>query len=122
MADAPEESSPAPDEVRSFASDLTSLFDRWGLIGMATWDLPLPQGPLLPSLLAWAARLPYPPRGSTLILPVHYPLTGDDDLLTVILEQQRFLAERLELDASVAGLPHYKIYARLLEVLHHDRA
>ena len=117
---APEGSSPAPDEVRSFASDLTSLFGRWGLIGMATWDLPLPQGPLLPSLLPEGSAA-LPAEGIHLILPVHYPLTGDDGLLTVILEQQQSLAERLGLDASVAGLPHYKIYARLLKVLHHER-
>ena len=33
-----------------FARALNAFLDRWGLTGLATWDLPIPQGPLLPAL------------------------------------------------------------------------
>lgn len=117
---APDWPSPAPEAVRAFAADFASLCDRWGLIGMATWDLPLPQGPLLPSLLP-AGSPALPARGVHLVLPLHYPLAGDDDLLKEILNHQQSLADELGLDASVAGLPHHKAYARILEVVHHER-
>ena len=116
----PDGASPAPEPVPALASDFTAFCDRWGLIGIATWDLPLPQGPLLPSPLpAGAPALPV--HGVHLILPVHYPLKGDDDLLELILGQQRALAEELGLDSAVAGLPHHRIYASILEVVHLER-
>ena len=119
VTEAPEGSSLAPDPVRAWAADFTEFCDRWGLVGMATWTLPSPQGPHLPSLLPIHSPA-LPARAVCLILPIHYHLTGDHDLMNTILEQQRELARHHGLDPSVAGLPHYKKYNQILKVTHYE--
>ena len=88
---------------------------------MASWELPEPQGALFPDPLP--PRAPARPRqGLHLYLPIHYPLTGDDELLARILQEQRALADQVGLPRSAAGLPHHRAYATILEVLHWERA
>jgi hypothetical protein len=104
----------------AFATAFFEFCDRWGLAGMASWDLPEPQGPLFPNPLPPGA--PALPRQAVhLVIPVHYPLTGDDDLLTRILQEQQCLADLAGLPRSAAGLPHHKAYATILEVVHWER-
>jgi hypothetical protein len=118
-----------PEEHRASASEAGAAFaaaffdfsDRWGLAAMASWDLPQPQGALFPRLLPPEAPA-LPRRGLHLYLPIHYPLTGDDNLLTRIVQEQRTLAIEGGLPPSAAGLPHYRAYATILEVLHWERA
>jgi hypothetical protein len=106
---------------RVLARDVNTFLDRWGLTRLATWDLPEPQGPLLPNPLPPnSPALPTP--GVHLILPLHYPLQGDDDLLRQVLDFQRQGVRALGLDESLAGLPHHKGYASLFEVLHLERS
>lgn len=112
--------SPAPTAVAAFAADYDAFCDRWGLLGLASWDLPEPQGPLLPSLLPEGAPA-LPRHGLHLVLPLHYPLAHDDDLLHRILELQRGLAADRGLDRTLAGLPHHEAYATILEVVHWER-
>jgi hypothetical protein len=45
-------------------------------------------------------------------------LQGDDNLLRQILNFQRQLCREQGLDESLAGLPHYRAYAQLFDVLH----
>ncbi len=104
-----------------FANALKSFLDRWGLIQLLTWDLPEPQGPLLPSLLSPGSQA-IPAHGIHLILPVHYALQANDTLLRDILTQQQQTANSLGIDASIAGLPHNKGYATLFDVLHGERS
>jgi hypothetical protein len=118
-----------PEEYRATSSDAVAVFEtaffdfceRWGLAGMTSWDLPDPQGTLFPNLLPPDAPA-LPRRGIHLFIPLHYPLTGDDDLLRQILQQQRCLAADTGIDRTAAGLPHYEAYATLFEVLHWERA
>jgi hypothetical protein len=105
----------------AFGPRLKAFLDRWGLAGMATWDLPQPQGPLLPNLLPPGAPA-LPAHGVHLMLPLHYPLQGDDDLLRQIFNLQRQAARDLGLSESLAGLPHFKAYASLFDVFHLERA
>jgi hypothetical protein len=117
----PDGAVPAPDALRAFSDDLAAFLDRWGLTQLATWDLPMAQGPILPVLLD--ADAPAVPRhGLHLFLPLHYPLTGDDDLLGEILRLQQSSVEGLGLDTSLAGLPHHEAYSQILELVHLERA
>jgi hypothetical protein len=87
---------------------------------MATWDLPEPQGPLLPNpLLPGAPALPA--HGIHLVLPLHYPLQGDEDLLRQVYEFQRQAVRDLGLNESLAGLPHHKAYATMFQIIHLER-
>jgi hypothetical protein len=111
---------PSP-AIVAFGDKLRAFLDRWGLTLLATWDLPEPQGPLLPnSLPPGAAALPA--HGVHLVLPLHYPLQGADEPLRQVLGYQRQAARDLGLDESLAGLPHHKAYASLFDVLHLERA
>jgi hypothetical protein len=112
---------PAAPPAADFAVALGQFLDRWGLTRMATWDLPEPQGPLLPNPLPPEAPA-LPTHGVHLVLPLHYPLQGDDGLMRRILDYQRLAAQNLGLDPDVAGLPHYKAYTTLFDVLHLERA
>jgi hypothetical protein len=111
---------PAPQVVAAFAADYDAFCDRWGLIGMASWDLPEPQGPLIPSLLSEGA-LALPTHGLHIVLPVHYPLGLNAEFLGKILKFQRDLAADRGISRTAAGLPHHEAYATILEVVHWER-
>ncbi|MEI8376275.1 MAG: hypothetical protein WCJ35_25935 [Planctomycetota bacterium] len=57
-----------------------------------------------------------PKNGLHIVLPIHYPLTGTDDLLREIRQQQVCLARELGVDTSMAGLAHYEAYGQMLKV------
>lgn len=102
--------------------DLLSRFlDRWGLTDLATWELPSPQGPLLPALLPPGAPA-LPRHGVHLVIPVHYPLQGADALLRQVKEAQRAEARALGLDPSLGGVGHHRGYAQLLRLTHLESA
>jgi hypothetical protein len=117
----PAGAAPAPPGLTDFAGAARGLLDRWGLTQMTTWELPAPQGPLLPNPLPPGAPA-LPARGVHLVVPPHYPLQGDDGLLQQVLDLQRQAAREQGLDESLAGLPHYRAYAHMLEVLHLERS
>jgi len=99
-----------------FQMGLEKLLDHWGLIELATWDLPHPQGPLIPCLLPPGAPA-LPRHGLHIVIPLWYPMIGDDEIQKRILEQQRSIAASLELDSGIAGLPHHALYAQMLDVI-----
>ena len=111
----PPESGLAPEPVAAFQQVLNAFLDRWGLTRMLTWDLPEPQGPMLPSPIPTDAPA-MPKHGLHFVLPTHYPLTGTDDLLHQFQEQQASLAKEQGLDTTMAGLPHFEAYGQMLEV------
>ena len=61
-------------------------------------------------------------KGVHLVVPLHYPLQGDDGLLRQVFDCQRQAARDLGIDESLADLPHYRAYATLFDVLHLERA
>ena len=109
------DSVPASAECRGFSQTLTRFLDRWGLMSLVTWELPDPQGPLLPDLLPPNA-LARPMHGVTIYLPFHYPLQGDDDLLHLILENQIQKTREMGNDDYYAGLPHFKAFGEMFEI------
>jgi hypothetical protein len=111
----------SPSPAAAFGLEVRGFLDRWGLTELATWDLPTPQGPLLPNPLPPGSPA-VPAHGVHLVLPLHYPLQGGDDLLLQIFDFQRQAVRDLGLDESLAGLPHHKGYASLFDVLHLERA
>ena len=108
-------------ELRAFGDALGQLLDRWGLTSLATWDLPNPQGPLLPSYLPVGAPA-RPAHGVWVYVPVHYPLQGDDELQRQVVEFQQQQAKELNIDPSFAGNTHHETYERMFRVIHLERA
>ncbi len=61
----------------AFAAAVAAFLDRWGLVRLATWDLPEPQGPAAPSGWRPPDRLA-PPPGVHLYVPLAYPVPAAD--------------------------------------------
>jgi hypothetical protein len=117
----PSDAVPADPAMSSFAESFHNLMDRWGLTRLMTWDLPEPQGPFLPSAVPpWAQAMPQ--HGVHLVVPIHYPVQGNDALLKLVQEQQQALASRLGIDGSFAGLPHYGVYDQIFRLRHLQQA
>ena len=87
---------------------------------MVTWDLPEPQGPLIPAPIRLDSPA-MPMHGLHIVLPIHYPLLSSDELLFEIQRQQVRLARENGLDTSIAGLPHHDAFGKMLEVEHIER-
>lgn len=98
-----------------FMGRLADHLDRWGLIALADWHLPDPQGPLFPDDLPAAA--PASPRhGVRISVPLHYPLQGDDDLLRTVKAAQKQAAADLGLPAQAAGLAPHEQYGQIFRL------
>ena len=97
----------ASEATANFQQDINGFLDHWGLIGMATWDLPEPQGPLIPALLPANAPA-MPSHGLHIFLPIHFPLTGADSLLSEIQEEQVRLAKIAVWIPVLPGYPTMK--------------
>jgi hypothetical protein len=112
---------PSGSPARVFGKALVRLLDRWVLTHLATWDVPVPQGPLMPNLLPPSA--PAQPRtGVHLFVPTFYPIPGTDDLATEIFQIQQRAARDFGVDGSAVGLPRHEAYAHVLDVLHLERS
>jgi len=91
-----------------------SFCGRWGLAGLAAWDLPVP----LPALLS-----PGPPapgggpaaRGVSLFIPFHQAL--DDELV----RRARRMLRGLAAPGFDPGPSHHLAFGRMLDVLHLER-
>lgn len=103
--------------VAQFQHDLEDFLDRWGLMSMVTWDLPMPQGPLIPAPVRPDSPA-MPKHGLHIVLPIHYPVRAGDELLFEIQRQQVELARENRLDTSIAGLPHHEAFGQMLEAEH----
>ena len=120
LPERPPGSRPATSTAVQFQEQLDAFLDHWGLTQMVTWDLPDPQGPLIPADVP-ANSPSMPKHGLHIVLPIHYPLLGSDGLLLEIQRQQVYLAQGSGLPTAVAGLPHHDVYGQLLEVEHIER-
>jgi hypothetical protein len=116
----PEGASRASSIGARFNQALREFLDRWGLTQLATWDLPCPQGPLMPNPMP-AGSPATPTHGIHIFLPLHYPLQGDDDLQRDILRYQQQLAADRGLNPSMAGLPHFAVYGQILRLIHLEK-
>ncbi len=107
-------------ELHEFHADLMKFLDDWQLVGLATWELPIPQGPLFANpQLPTAIRNPI--AGVSVFVPLYYPVTSGDELLQMMVAQQAQMARQAKLDPSRTALPHFKAYARMVDVVHWER-
>jgi hypothetical protein len=91
-----------------FLIELHRFLADWELLGLATWDLPLPRGPLLPD------PRPSGPRGRLLLdLPAWFPFEGSDGLAAEL----RYLRPQGQIQ-----LDHAALYASMLGVDFIERA
>jgi hypothetical protein len=106
---------PAPALVAEFLRDFDNFCREWRLSGMATWDLPHPEGPMWPELR------PIPDRVSeysfVTTTPPEFPLLAGDGLGTSARNHQRDIAVK----HGVADLMRWQTYARVLEIDHWER-
>jgi len=109
-----------PAATSAFAGKLQQFLDRWGLMQLATWDLPDPQGPLLPNLLPEGPARPA--HGIHIFVPLHYPMHGDDDLLGRVREFQKQQAATLGLPPGLGGIAHHAQYSQMFRLIHLDQA
>ena len=117
IATAPPTGSGVPGPALAWRRRVNPFLDRWGLVSLAGWHLPMPQGPLVPSLLP-AGSLAEPSHGVRIFLPLHYPLQGDDGLLRVIADAQSAAARESGLPAGVGPVKHYQQHAQLVRLAH----
>jgi hypothetical protein len=107
--------------VQAFGDALVRLLDKYGLISLATWDLPVPQGPLLPNLLPPGS--PAQPRtGVNLHVPNYLPMPAGDAFDREVARLQQQTARDLGIGESGVGLPRHEAYSRLMDVLHLERS
>jgi hypothetical protein len=101
----------------SFIEELRRFLDKWQLTHLASWDLPCPQGPLLPNPLP-PGSCAIPSQGIQNIVPSHFHLQGNDDLeRTIVQQQQESMAENgIAIGFGVGG--HHEAYWQILQVRH----
>jgi hypothetical protein len=88
-----------PHEQAQFYGNLGRFLDKWQLIGLATWDLPEPQGPLEDFPLGLAAQL-LGPDHTTTIYPTYFDIPSSDDVRGRIREEQRRVARRAGIESE----------------------
>jgi hypothetical protein len=103
-----------------FGWSLEQLLDRWGLQQLVTWELPEPQGPLLPVPRTQNPAF-MPQHGLQFFVPTHYSVSSTDTLQSKIRHQQIRLAHEHQVDSSSAGMSHSEVYGHMLEIVHLER-
>jgi hypothetical protein len=77
-----------PEDTAACLDQATAFMRKWSLAGLATWDLPLPQGPLEQVPLGLATSILGPEHIGTFI-PPYYDTPSRQDLREELREQQR---------------------------------
>jgi len=102
--------------VDEFGEACDKFLDRWSLTHLATWDIPVPQGPLLPNLLPITSRA-FPRNSIHLSIPPWCPIKGTDNLVSEVQRIQLQAMRDLGIDESGAGLPRHEVYGKLAEMI-----
>lgn len=102
----------ASEPIAQFGRALTDFCNRWQLQGLATWDLPIPDGP------KWST-LATPPELSKQGIsvtqtPFHFPLQASDDLEKVAEDNHHRASSRRGVDDHAM----WETYAHFLPLAH----
>ncbi|MDG3008385.1 hypothetical protein [Paludisphaera mucosa] len=108
-----------PGPGAAFATAFAGFCDRWALAGAATWDLPVPLGPVVSG--APPASTAPRPRGVYAFIPIHHDLDGDARLPRELRRAHRAQALASGLADAAAGPPGRAGMARMFEILHWER-
>lgn len=105
----------ASQALGAFLRTFDDFCERWHLLGMATWDLPDPMGPMWPEMTA----KPQSGADDALVLrsPHDFPILDSDRVGLIAREQHEQSAK----DHGVTDLRRWQTYARLLEIDHWER-
>ena len=106
-----------PGSAVAWRRRINLFLERWGLVSLNGWHLPVPQGPLVPSPLP-AGSVAEPSHGVRIFLPLHYPLQGDDNLFRAIASAQSAVARENGLPAGVGPVKHHQQYAQMFRLAH----
>jgi hypothetical protein len=114
-ASTPQQESPVSAVLAAFREQLRLFCNRYGLMSLASWDLPDPQGPFFTDPLGpnSAAR---PQQGLYLFIPLGYPVQNNDDLLETIAFQQREIARLLGMNIRMAGFQSHVSFAKAFKI------
>jgi hypothetical protein len=110
---------PAGAAAAAFQTAFDDFCDRYGLLGMTTWDLPDPAGPLLDGL----AKAPHLLAGRPVLLalPAHFSLLQRDDLHGLVEDLQGRHLRDAGLDPGCKGPRSVESYGQLLVIEHYQR-
>ncbi len=105
----------APDAMGEFCGKFEDFCRRWGLLGMATWDLPDPGELMWPDL----TQRPQLSRADevTFRTPLDFPMLESDGLGEIARDQHAASANK----AGIVDLRRWETYARFLEIDHWER-
>ncbi len=102
--------------VEAFSHALRKYLDRWGLMRLLDWDLPESQAPHIGSQLLIGA-LAEPTHGIRIIIPLHYPVRGNDDLLRQIKERQQQEMKAQGLPEHLAAIGNHEAFAQIFRLI-----
>jgi hypothetical protein len=105
--------------VADFQALLEVFCDRYGLQGMATWELPEPLEPLL-SGNTWPPHI-INCRKVLIALPSHFQVMDKDELIELIRDLQKTEIQAAGLDPTCVAPRSTESYAHLLEIDHYER-
>jgi hypothetical protein len=109
------EAKAAPKALAAFLRMFDDFCTKWHLLGMPTWDLPDPVGPMWPEMISKAQS----DSDDSLVLrsPYDFPILDSDGVGPVAREQHEQAAK----SRGITDLKRWQTYARLLEIDHWER-
>lgn len=104
----------APRSLKEFMTKFDEFCHIWQLQGMATWQLPLPQGPILTPGVTTEGAVAH--GNLSIRVPWHFPLEAGDGVGTMVLEEHR----RRALEKGVDDQQSWRTYASFTDLQYWD--
>lgn len=105
-------------KIAQFVDQFDPFCDRWELAGMATWDLPSPDGPKL-AILGDLHAQQLPPHYAVVAVPASVRVPAES-LHASVNAAQAFRAEQGNWGFALSATSHFEAYAQMLEIGHYE--